>query len=93
MAKVIQEYANIIKTKKKGVVSIAYHQGQVFKKFKERKMFINLVSQLAIHKITIIFIITVFKLGQKYPKLLTSSTGLRFFQIYHKDIKTVCKKN
>ena len=33
-AKVIQEYENITKTKKKGIVSIAYHQGRVSKKFK-----------------------------------------------------------
>ena len=34
-AKVIQEYENIIKTKKKGIVSISYHQGRFFKKFKD----------------------------------------------------------
>ena len=29
-AKVIQKYENIIRTKKKGIISIAYHQGKVF---------------------------------------------------------------
>ena len=36
-AKVIQKYKNIVNTKKKGIVSIAYHQGKVFKKFKAKR--------------------------------------------------------
>ena len=89
-AKVIQKYENIIKTKKKGIISIAYHQGKVFKKFKEKDKFIKLVSQLGIHKNTIIFKINVFKLCERYPKLLKSSIGLGFFKNYYKDIKIVC---
>ena len=92
-AKVIQEYENIIKTKKKEIVSIAYYQGRVFKKFKDREKFVKLVSQLGIHKTTIIFKVNVFKLCKKYPKLLGSSIGLGFFKNYYKDIKTVCKEN
>ena len=33
-AKVIQKYENIIRTKKKGIISIAYHQGKVWKKLR-----------------------------------------------------------
>ena len=61
-AQVIQKYENIIKTKKKGIVSIAYHQGKVFNKFKHREKFVQMVSRLGIHKNTIIFKINVFKL-------------------------------
>ena len=43
-AKVIQKYKNIIRTKNKGIINIAYHQGKVFKKFKEKDNFITLVS-------------------------------------------------
>ena len=49
-AKVIQKYENIIRTKKKEIISIPYHQGKVFKKFKEKEKFIPLVSRLGIHK-------------------------------------------
>ena len=76
VARPIQEYENIIQTKKKGILSIAYHQGRVFKKFKERENFINLVNQLGVHKNTIIFKINFFKLCEKHPKLLRSSIGL-----------------
>ena len=43
-AKVIQKYENIIRTKKKGIISIAYHQGKVFKKFKDKEKFITVVN-------------------------------------------------
>ena len=92
-AKIIKHYEDIIKTKKKGIISIAYYQGKVFKRFKEKEKFIKLVSQLGIHKNTIIFKINVFKLCKKYPKLLKSSIGLGFFKNYHKDINAICKEN
>ena len=92
-AKIIKQYEDIIKTKKKGIISIAYYQGKVFKRFKEKEKFIKLVSQLGIHKNTIIFKINVFKLCERYPKLFRSSIGLGFFKNYHKDIKTICREN
>ena len=89
---IVRRYDDIIKTKKNGIINVAYHQGQVFKKFKEKKKFIQLVTELGIHKNTIIFRINFFKLCQKYPKLLKSSIGLGFFKDYHKDIKAICKE-
>ena len=61
-AKIISQYEDIIKTKKKGIISIAYYQGKVFKRFKEKENFIKQVSQLGIHKNTIIFKINVFNM-------------------------------
>ena len=92
-AKVIKQYEYIIKTKKKGIISIAYYKGKVFKRFKEKEKLTKLVSQLGIHKSTIIFKINVFKLCERYPKLLGSSIRLGFFKNYHKDIKAVFKEN
>ena len=37
-AMVIQNYEYIIKTKEKGIISIACHQGKVFKKFKDKEI-------------------------------------------------------
>ena len=79
-AEIIKRYEDIIKTKKKGIIKVAYHQGQVFIRFKEKEKFAKLVSELGIHKTTIIFKINVFKLCKKYPKLLKSSIGLGFFE-------------
>ena len=90
---IIKRYENIIKTKRKGIINVAYHQGQVFKRFKEKEKFAKLVSELGIHKTTIIFRINVFKLCKKYPKLLKPSIGLGFFENHHKDIKAMCEEN
>ena len=44
-AEIIKRYEDIIKTKKKGIINVAYHQEQVFKKFKNfaELMFSNCV--------------------------------------------------
>ena len=92
-AEIIKRYEDIIKTKNKRIINVAYHQGQVFKRFKEKEKFAKLVRELGIHKNTIILRINVFKLCKKHPKLLKSSIGLAFFKNYHKDIKAICKEN
>ena len=92
-AELIKQYEYIIKTQKKGIISTTYYQGKVFKRFKEKEKFIKLVSQLGTHKNTIIFNIKIFKLCERYPKLLRSSIGLGFFNNYRKDIKTVCRES
>ena len=91
-AKIIKRYEDIIETKNKAIINVAYHQEQVFKRFKEKEKFAKLVSELGFHKTTIIFKINVFKLCKKYPKLLKSSIGLGFFKNYHKDIKAICEE-
>ena len=92
-AEIIKRYEDIIKTKRKGIINVAYHQGHVFKRFKEKEKFAKLVSKLGIHKTSVILKINVFKLCKKYPKLLTSSIGLGFFKDYRKDIKEIYKEN
>ena len=88
-SKIIKQYGNIIETKNKGIMNVACHQGQVFKRFKEKEKFGKVVSELGIHKTTIIFRINVFKLCNKYPRLLKSSIGLGLYKNYRKDIKAI----
>ena len=92
-ADLIKQYEDIIRTKKKAIINITFHQGKVFKKFKDKEKLITLVSQLGIHKTTIIFKIDIFKLCEKYPKLLKSSIGFGFLKNYFKDIKEICSEN
>ena len=35
---IIKRYEDIIKMKNKGIINVAYHQGQVFKRFKENRV-------------------------------------------------------
>ena len=74
-AEVIKRYEDTIKMKKKGIISVAYYQGKIFKRFKEKEKFFKLVIELGICKTTIIFKINVFKLRKKYSKLYKSSIG------------------
>ena len=92
-AKVIQQYENIIRTNKKDIIRIGFHQGKVFKKFKNKEKFITLVNWLGIHKTTIIFRINVYKFCERNPKLLKSSIGLGFLKNHYKDIKEICMEN
>ena len=48
-AEIIKRYEDIIKAKKKGIINVAFHQGQIFKIFKEKEKFTKLVSELGIH--------------------------------------------
>ena len=40
-AEIIKRYEDIIKIKSKGIINIAYHEGQVFKRFKKRKSLLS----------------------------------------------------
>ena len=65
-AEIIKRYEDIIETKKKGIINVAFYQGEIFKRFKEREKFAKLVSELGIYKTTIIFKINAFKLHKEY---------------------------
>ena len=90
--KIFKQYEDIIKTKNKGIINVAYHRGQFFKRIKDKEKFAKLVSELRFLETTIIFKINVFKLFKKYRKLLSSSISLGFFKNDHKDIKAVCEE-
>ena len=77
-AAVIKQYEDIIRTKKKNIISITYHQGKVFKRFKDKEKFIRLINEFKVHKSTIIFKINIFKLIGKYPKLMKLSIRLGY---------------
>ena len=85
-AAVIKQYEDIITTKNKNIISIRYHQGKVFKRFKDKEKFTRLINEFKVHKSTIIFKINIFKLIGKYPKLMKLSMGLGFLKNYYKDI-------
>ena len=92
-ATIIKQYEDIIRTKKKNIISIAYHQGKVFKRFKDKEKFIKLVNEFKVHKSTIIFKINIVKLIDKHPTLMESSVTLGFLKNYYKDITQICNEN
>ena len=92
-ADIIKQYKEILCTKRKHIVSVAYYQGKIFKCFKEKGKFTQMVSKLKIHKSTIIFKINIFKLTEKHPGPLKSSMTLTFLKNHLKDNKKICEEN
>ena len=92
-AGIIKEYEEILCVKRKGIIAVAFYQGKIFKRFKEKEKFIEMVGKLKIHKSTIVFKIKLFKLVKKRSKLLKSSVTIAFLKNYFKDIKQICKEN
>ena len=66
---------------------------KIFKGFKEKEKFKEMVGKFSIHKSTIIFKINFSKLIEKYPKLKRSSMTWTFLKNYLKDIKKVREDN
>ena len=54
-ADLVKKYGEILKTKRQGIISVAYHQGKVFSRFREKEKFVRLVANFGVHKGTIIF--------------------------------------
>ena len=52
---IVKRYEDIKKMKKKGIIKVVYHQGKVFKRFKQKEQFATLVSEFGIHRSSIIF--------------------------------------
>ena len=93
VADVMKQYEDILRTKRKGMVSVMYYQGEIFKRFKEKQKFLQMVSKLKIHKSAIIFKINIFKIIEKHPGLMKLSVTLNFLKNYLKDIKKICQEN
>ena len=92
-ADIIKQYEEILRTKRKGIISVMYYQGKILKRFKEKEKFIQMVNKLKILKSNINFKINIFKLIKKHPGLMKSSVTLTFLKNYLKDITEICKEN
>ena len=90
-ADLIRKYDEILRTKRKGIISVAYHEGKVFSRLREKEKLVRFVADFGVHKGTIIFRINLFRLLNKYLGLKKSSVALSFMKNYFKDIKQFCK--
>ena len=78
-----------MKTKK--TIFFAYQQGKVIENL--RKIENLRVGQFKIIKDAIICKMSIVKLVDKYPEMMTSSVTLNFLKSCYKDIKNICKEN
>ena len=72
--KAIQEFEQIIQNKKSDIVWLAYYQGQILQKFKERERFVSdMVLKFRVSNSTIVFRIVFKKLICDFTKIKNSS--------------------
>ena len=76
----ISKIEHVIKSRKNSILVLAYHQGVIFKRFKENNMFASAVTSLKISKSTINFKIGIVQLIHDYPKTKKSSISLLFLK-------------
>ena len=92
-AELIGRIERIMKSKKNNILMLAYHQGIIFKKYKDNNQFTSAVTKFKINKTTINFKIGIIKFIDDYPKMLKSSISLHFLQNNFRVIKDVCKEH
>ena len=80
-AELIERIERIMKSKKNNILILSYyHQGIIFKKYKENKWFTSAVAKFKISKATINFKIVIIKFIDYYPKMRKSSISLYYLK-------------
>ena len=92
-AELIKKIDNMIKHKKNKILTLAYLQGIIFRKFKMNNRFTSAVTEFKISKTTINFKIDIVKFIDKYPKMQTSCISLFYLKNYFRIIKEVCQEH
>ena len=77
-AKAIQEFEEIIKNKKSHIVWLAYYQGKIFQRFREKERFVS--HMVKVSKSTIMFKTAMSRLIDDYPKIKGSSLSLHYLK-------------
>ena len=78
--KTIQEFEQIIQNKNSDIVWLAYYQGQIFQKFREKERFVSdMVLKFNVSKSTVVFKIALKKLIDDFAKIKDSSLSLHYF--------------
>ena len=77
---VIQDFEQIIQNKNSDIVWLAYYQGQIFQKIREKERFVSdVVLKFNVSKSTIVFKIALKKLIDDFPEIKNSSLSLYYF--------------
>ena len=91
-AELIQKIHKMIKNKKNNILTLAYHQGAIFRKFKTNNKFTSVASEFKISKTTINFLKDIVKFIDEYPKMRASCISLFYLKMHFRVIKEVCKE-
>ena len=91
-AELIARIERIMKSKKKNILTLAYHQGIILKKYKENSRFTSAVAKFKISKVTINFKIGIIKFIDDYPKMRKPSIVLHYLKNNFRVIQELCKE-
>ena len=83
----------MIKNKKNNILTLAYHQGIVFRKFITNNKYTSAVSEFKISKTTINFKVDIVKFIDEYPKMRTSYISLFYLKNNFRVITGVCQEH
>ena len=89
----IKKIEKIMKSKKNNIPMLAYHQGIIFRKFKENNKFVSAITEFKISKTTINFKTDIVDFIDKYPKMRTSCISLHYLNNNFRVIKDICKEH
>ena len=92
-AELIGRIEHIMKRKKNNILILAYHQGIIFKKYKENNRVTSAVAGFKISRATVNFKIGIIKFINDYPKMKKSSISLHFLKNNFRLMKEVCKEH
>ena len=92
-AKLIKKKKRIMGSKRNNILMLAYHEGIIFKKYKENNKFMSAVANFKISKTTINFKIGIIKFIDDYPKIRKSCIYLHSLKNNFRIIKDVCKEH
>ena len=92
-AELIKKIDKMIKNKKNNILTQAYHEGIIFRKFKTNSKFTSAVSEFKISKTTINFKIDIVKFIDEFPKMRTSYISLFYLKNNFRVIKEVCQEH
>ena len=88
-AELIKKIDKIIKIKKNNILTPAYHQGIIFRKFKINNRFASAVTEFKVSKTYINFKIDIVKFIDKYLKMRISCISLFYLKNNFRVIKEV----
>ena len=92
-AELVKKIHKLIKWNKNNILTLAYQQGMIFKKFKENKKFANVLTEFEISKTTMKFKIDIVNFIDKYPKMRESCIALFYLKNNFRIIKNVCQEH
>ena len=92
-AELVKKIDKLIKCRKNNILTLAYQQGMIFKRFKENNKLDNAMTEFKISETTMNFKIDIVNFIDKYPKMPKSCISLFYLKNNFQIIKNVCQEH